>query len=144
MIVYFDTSALVKRYLRETDSDKVVALLNGSGHFFGSSVVAKVEMSAAFQKAVRMDIVSAAGAKEIWNDFLSHWQSFARLRVTEGTIERASDIAWKHGLRGYDSLHLAAAMFWQETLGMQVLIAAFDRDLRRVSRLTGLEVWFPD
>ena len=58
MIVYFDTSALVKRYLRETGSDKVVALLNEPDHFFGSSVITKVEISAAFQKAVRMDIVS--------------------------------------------------------------------------------------
>lgn len=144
MIVYFDTSALVKRYLRETDSDKVVALLNEAGRFFGSSVISKVEMSAAFQKAVRMNIVSSEAAVEIWDDFLDHWQRFARLRVTDATIERASDIAWKYGVRGYDSLHLAAALLWQETLGMKVLFAAFDRDLWRISRMTGLEAWPPD
>lgn len=141
MIVYFDTSALVKRYLRETGSDKVVALLNEPDHLFGSSVITKVEISAAFQKAVRMDIVSSAMAMEIWDDFLNHWQTFTRLHITVGIIERASDIAWKHGLRGYDSLHLAAASLWQETLGVTVAFAVFDRDLRLACLKAGMNPW---
>lgn len=141
MIVYFDTSALVKRYLRETDSEKVIALINESENLFGSVVVAQVEMSAAFQKAVRMNIASSSMATEIWNDFLDHWQSFTRLRVTVGMIERASDIAWKYGLRGYDSLHLAAALTWQELLSVKVTFAVFDRNLWLASQNAGLDSW---
>lgn len=141
MIVYFDTSALVKRYLREADSEKVVALLNESEHLFGSIVIAKVEMSAAFQKAVRMNIVSSAMAAEVWGDFLDHWQMFTRLRVTTGTIEKASDLAWKYGLRGYDSLHLATALMWQETLDTKVAFAVFDRELWQASQKAGLDAW---
>ena len=141
MIVYFDTSALVKRYLRETDSEKVIALINESENLFGSVVVAQVEMSAAFQKAVRMNIASSSMATEIWNDFLDHWQSFTRLRVTVGMIERASDIAWKYGLRGYDSLHLAAALTWQELLSVMVTFAVFDRNLWLASQNAGLDSW---
>lgn len=144
MIIYFDTSALVKRYLRETDSDKVVALLNEPDHLFGSSVIAKVEMSATFQKAIRMNILSSAMAEEIWGDFLGHWQVFTRLRVTTGTIERASDMAWKFGLRGYDALHLAAALLWQESLDANVVFAAFDHDLLQTSQKAGLEPWPQD
>ena len=140
MIVYFDTSALLKRYLREAGSDEVNAFLEDD-HIFGSLVLTQVEMSAAFQKAVRMNIVSSKLAKEIWHDFLNDWQSFTRLRVMAGTIEKASDIAWKYSLRGYDSLHLAAALLWQETLGMQVTFAAFDRDLWLASQKAGLEAW---
>jgi uncharacterized protein len=141
MIVYFDTSALVKRYLREDDSDKVIVLLNEADHIFGSLVVTQVEMSATFQKAIRMDVASPKMAMEIWHDYLDHWRSFTRLGVSAGTIERASDIAWKYGLRGYDSLHLAAALLWQETLGMQITFATFDRDLWQASQKTGLEAW---
>lgn len=141
MIVYFDTSALVKRYLRETDSEMVIELLNGPDHLFGSNVIAQVEMSAAFQKAVRMNIASSAMATEIWGDFLEHWQVFARLRVTASTIEKATDIAWKYGLRGYDSLHLAAALLWQEMLGARVTFAVFDRNLWLASQNAGLEPW---
>ncbi len=141
MIVYFDTSALIKRYLREPNSEEVIAFLNTPDHLFGSIVITQVEMSAAFQKAVRMNIVSLADATEVWSDFLDHWQAFTRLRVTAGTIERASDIAWKYGLRGYDSLHLAAAVIWQETLDTKIAFAAFDRDLLRASQKAGLDAW---
>ena len=82
MIVYFDTSALLKRYLREAGSDEVNAFLE-EDHIFGSLAVTHMEMSAAFQKAVRMDIVPSKLAKEIWHDFIDDWQSFTRLRVRQ-------------------------------------------------------------
>jgi len=141
MIVYFDTSALVKRYLREAESDQVIALLNDADHIFGSVVITQVEMAATFQRAVRMEAASSKLAAEVWRDFLDHWQSFTRLRIFAGTIERASEIAWKYDLRGYDSLHLAAALLWAETLGVQITIATFDRELWLAGKKAGMLSW---
>ena len=141
MIINFDTSALVKRYLREADSDKVIALLNEADHFFGSVVITQVEMAATFQKAVRLNAASSKLAAEVWRDFLDHWLSFTRLRVFAGTIERASEIAWKYGLRGYDSIHLAAALFWQETMGTQITLATFDSELWLAAEKAGMLSW---
>ena len=141
MIIYFDTSALVKRYLREEDSDNVVALFNETDHLFGSVVLTQVEMAAAFQRAVRMDVASPKLAAEVWKDFLEHWQAFTRLRIFAGTIERASENAWKYDLRGYDSLHLAAALLWQETLGVQITMATFDRELWTAGQNAGMLSW---
>lgn len=144
MIIYFDTSALVKRYLREADSDKVIGLFNEAAHIFGSVVITQVEVAATFQRAVRMEAASAKLAAEVWRDFLDHWQSFARLRIFAGTIERASENAWKYDLRGYDSLHLAAALLWQETLGTQITLATYDRELWMASQKAGMSSWPPD
>ena len=141
MIAYFDTSALVKRYLRENDSDKVIELLNEADHIFGSIVLTQVEMVATFQRTVRMDAASPKLVAEVWQDFLEHWQSFTRLRIFAGTIERASENAWKYDLRGYDSLHLAAALLWQETLGTQITIATFDRELWVAGQKAGMLSW---
>lgn len=141
MIIYFDTSALVKRYLRESDSDKVAALFDEEDHIFGSIVVTQVEIAATFQRAVRMEAASSKLAAEVWEDFLAHWQSFTRLRVFAGTIERASENAWKYDLRGYDSLHLAAALLWQETLGTQIALATFDRELWMAGQKAGMLSW---
>ena len=143
MIIYFDTSALVKRYLREDDSDKVIALFTETDHLFGSVIVTQVELAATFQRAVRMDAASPKLAAEVWMDFLDHWQSFTRLRIFAGTIERASGIAWNYGLRGYDSLHLAAALLWQETLGVQITLATFDRELWLAGQKAGMLSWPP-
>jgi uncharacterized protein len=144
MIIYFDTSALVKRYLRETDSDKVVTLFNEGDHIFGSVVITQVEIAATFQRAVRMDAASSKLAAEVWGDFLDHWQSFTRLRIFAGTIERASENAWKYDLRGYNALHLAAALLWQETLGAQITLATFDRELWLAGQKAGILGWPAD
>ena len=141
MIIYFDTSALVKRYLREADSDKVMALFNEADHLFGSAVLTQVEMAATFQRAVRMEAASPKLAVEVWEDFLDHWQSFTRLRIYAGTIERASGNAWAYELLGYDSLHLAAAQLWQETLGIQITFATFERELWIAAQKAGMLSW---
>ena len=141
MIIYFDTSALVKRYLREDGSDKVLELFDEPDHLFGSVVITQVEMAATFQRAVRMNTASSKLAAEVWRDFLDHWQSFTRLRIFAGTIERASENAWKYDLRGYDSLHLAAALLWQETLGVQITLVTFDRELWLAAQKAGILSW---
>jgi predicted nucleic acid-binding protein len=144
MIIYFDTSALVKRYLREADSEQVVTLLNETDHLFGSVVITQVEMAATFQRAVRMEAASPKLAAEVWEDFLDHWQAFTRLRIFAGTIERASEIAWKYDLSSYNSLQLAAALLWQETLGMQITLATFDRELWAAGQKAGMLSWPAD
>ena len=88
-----------------------------------------------------MEAASSKLVAEVWQDFLDHWQSFTRLRVFAGTIERASENAWKYDLRGYDSLHLAAALLWQETLGTQITLATFDRELWLASQKAGMLSW---
>lgn len=143
MILYFDTSALLKAYVQENGSKDVIALMNEGDHLFGSIVLTKVEMASVLQRAIRVTGSSLETAVLAWQDFLDDWQAFTRLRVTAGIIERASDIAWKYGLRGYASLHLAAALFWQDALDTSVVFAAFDRDLLQASQKAGLEPWKP-
>lgn len=50
-------------------------------------------------------------------------------------------IAWEHGLRGYDAVHLATALVWRETLGEAVTVATWDRELWRAARDAGLSPW---
>ncbi len=141
MIVYFDTSALLKAYVQEKGSAEVLALMDEGNNLFGSTVLTKVEMVSAIQRAIRTTGSASINATKAWQDFLDDWDAFTRLRVTAVTIERASDIAWKYGLRGYDSLHLAAALIWQETLDTKVTFAAFDHTLLLASQKAGLEAW---
>ncbi len=140
MIIYFDTSALVKKYLYEDGSDEVNGLFL-KDNLHGSITLTQVEMSASLHKAVRMKLISANLASEALKDFLEDWQSFTRLRVTAAVIEKATDIAWKYSLRGYDSLHLASALLWQETLDIKVTFAAFDHELLSACHKAGLETW---
>jgi len=140
MILYLDTSALVKRYIRETGTDEVIPLVENAGSV-GSASLTKVEMAAALEKTVRQGWIKRKIALQAWQDFLDQWSSFTRLNISSGTIERASKLAWEYSLRGYDAIHLACAILWQETLETQITMATFDRDLWRASKKAGLAVW---
>ena len=141
MILYFDTSALVKGYVQEEGSKEVVALLDDVENLFGSIVITQVEMAAAIQRAARVIGSSSTSASNAWQDFMDDWPSFTRLAVSPMAIERATGIAWNYGLRGYDSLHLAAALLWQETLGTQISLATFDRELWLAAKKAGILSW---
>jgi len=140
MILYLDTSALVKRYIQEAGTDEVIALLE-SAESVGSASLTKVEMAAAFEKTVRQGWVKRKIAMQAWQDFLDHWSSFTRLNTSSGSIDRASALAWEYGLRGYDAMHLACALLWKETLETQITMATFDRDLWQASKKAVLAVW---
>jgi hypothetical protein len=62
-----------------------------------------------------------------------------RIRVTESLIARADGLAWTFRLRGYDAVHLAAALEWHDRLGEPITIATFDQDLWRASAEAGLQ-----
>jgi len=61
--------------------------------------------------------------------------------LTEVLVSRAVTLAWEHGLRGYDAVHLAAALFWQDVLGDSVTLASYDPQLWDAVKVTGLVAW---
>ena len=140
MILYLDTSALVKRYVSESGSKEVIALIE-QANAVGSTLLTRVEIASALTKAVRMSWVESDKAQIAWQDFLSDWESFARLPVTSGLVERASHLAREYGLRGYDATHFATALMWQELLENPITLATFDRELWLVAKKVGMEVW---
>jgi hypothetical protein len=50
-------------------------------------------------------------------------------------------MAWELGLRGYDAVHWAAGLLWQEGMDEAVTFATFDRRLWEVAGLRGLAVF---
>ena len=140
MILYLDTSALVKRYVVEPGSKDVNALIE-QAEAVGSAILTQVEMASALAKAVRMNWVDAKDAKNAWQDFLSQWPFFARLAVTPALVERASRLVWDYSLRGSDATHLATALLWQDTLEMPVTLATYDRGLWLAGQKAGMAVW---
>lgn len=61
--------------------------------------------------------------------------------MDESLVSRAEALAWEYGLRGYDAVHLAAALAWQERITMPIVLATFDRELWEAACQAGLEVW---
>jgi predicted nucleic acid-binding protein len=63
------------------------------------------------------------------------------LEVTPLVINRAGELVWKYPLRGYDAVHLAAALTWQDLLEEEITFGTFDRQLWEAVRNTDLKTW---
>jgi uncharacterized protein len=143
LICYLDSSALVKRYLTEPGSLQVRQLI-ADAVVLGSVAISRTEVAASFGKAARLGAVSREVAQTARGILQIDWRDFARIDVTEHLLDRASDLSWLYGLRGYDSVQLAAALLWQEGLDVPVVLATFDRNLWKAAARAGLEPYPPD
>jgi uncharacterized protein len=70
------------------------------------------------------------------------WGTFSIVDLTEPLVHRAATLAERHGLRGYDAVHLAAALEVAQS-GANVEFTAFDRLLNRAARRERLRLTVP-
>ena len=138
MILYVDTSALVKLYVPEPESGAVQALV-GSAQVTAVSVVAFVEARAAFARKRRERAVNPKDYRRIVREFDDDWDHYFVVDVTEPLVKRAAQLADKHGLRGYDAIQLYSAIVLHEQSGEAVSFCCFGGRLLRASRREGLK-----
>jgi len=126
VILYLDASALVKRYVAEPGSAEVGDAIS-KADVVGTALISRPEVAAAQEEA--------SACLQV---FREEWPDLMRVQVTEMAVTRADTLAWEHGLRGYDAVHLAAASLWQDALGEQVTFSTFDRQLWETAKRVGL------
>ncbi len=139
MILYLDTSALVKLYVPETDSVKITELVDAA-EMPSTSRIAYAEARAAFARKRREKAVTLRDYRIIVQDFDNDWETFFIVDVSDALIKRAGQLAETFALRGYDAVHLASAVIVSEQGGEAVMFACFDEKLSRAARRLGLTV----
>ena len=137
MIVYADTSALVKLFVTEEGSETTRGVLRQAA-VMGTGLLARAELGAALARGARRGLLSEADAKEARRRLEDVWTTWVRIGVDENLVSRAEALAWEHNLRGYDALHLASALAWQERIQQPVALLTFDRELWEAARRAGL------
>ncbi len=140
MNLYFDSSAIVKRYILETDSAAARAQVEAASNL-GTSMVAYAEVAAALARVARVSPVDRSAAAAMTFAFRADWFDMIRFPVDQATLDRAASLVGSYPLRGFDAVHLASALIWMEDLRAPVRFATFDRQLWRAARETGLDAW---
>ena len=139
-VYYFDSSAIVKRYITEVGTGWVIATADVSvGNDILVSLVARVEVPAAIFKRQREGSIAVADGALAIADFVSDFSTqYQPIGVTLQLAEQAASLAGKHGLRGYDAVQLATALEASEvrnSLGLSRLIfVSADEALNKASR----------
>lgn len=138
MILYLDTSALVKLFVEEAQSERVRRAVSG-GQLTVTHAIAYVEACATFARAAH-----ARGDHALFVALRTNldvqWRAWEILEATESLIRRAGDLAGQYRLRGYDSLHLAAAesAFTAFRGEVPFQFAVFDEQLAGAARQSGI------
>lgn len=116
--VYFDTSALVKRYVEETGSQWVRGLITSSRNVaIFTSQLTIVESTSAFARRVREGVLSANDYEVLLTAFnYDAMYRYIIADVVDITIDKACDLAGRHPLRAYDAIHLATAFLLNHEL----------------------------
>jgi predicted nucleic acid-binding protein len=140
LILYLDTSALVKLYVDEADSDLVRSAV-GRASVTASHVIAYAEARTAFARKAQ-DPTLAARISQWRSDLNRDWETLHLVEVSETLVRRAGDLAEEYRLRGYDAVHLAAAEAVSRIVGVATpfRIAAFDTRFSDAARAHGLSL----
>jgi predicted nucleic acid-binding protein len=133
VVLYLDTSVLVKLYVEEDRSAAFQALVNSSA-VAATSLISYAEARAAFARRFREKAFTPREYRGLTASFEKDWGNYLRIRASEALVKRAGDLAEKHGLRGLDAIHLASALLLAEELSSAVLFASSDQRLQEASR----------
>jgi uncharacterized protein len=129
---FFDTSALIKRYLRETGSNWVRAIVRSPQNGVVLSSLATVEVHAVVarqQKGQRLTPLRANRIRTLYLAHLSVANGYTRIPVSEALLERASELAARYQLRALDSIHLASAIIGRAAMNIAFIFVTSDKEL---------------
>jgi predicted nucleic acid-binding protein len=129
--LYVDSSALVKLYLSEPESEQSREFLT-SDPVWVSAAHTLVEVRRALQQALREPQL-----RRVRDTFARDWSTMDVVELDEATCSRGAEIAERTGVRTLDALHLAAA---QRAGGDGLTFVTFDRRQAAAARSLGWTV----
>ena len=143
--VYLDTSALIKRYIEEEGTERVVGVTDDLD---GVQVIildiTPLEARSAVRRRQREGDISGADAERILNQIEEDGSSLFLVQPsTSAVIEEAARLIDRHPLRAYDALQLAGCLMTRDNVPGPLTFACADARLCGAAELEGLTVLNP-
>lgn len=117
---YFDTSALVKRYVDEPGRREVLQLLRR--HECVTSAVLPVELRSALRRRVAEGSVDEARVSEILKRFTRDRAFWTLIEVTREVLTAAETLVATYPVRALDAIHVASAQAFARRLAAVAMI----------------------
>lgn len=141
--LFFDTSALVKRYYEEPGTETVDALIEGESTVVISSL-AVVETVSAFRRKYNRDGISELQMNRLLSAFFEEaLAEFVILPMDESAFQFSFSLVLEHDLRTLDSLQLSAALT-VDADDKPVTFVSADTELVAIADANGLTTVNPD
>lgn len=134
MILYLDTSSLVKLYVEEEGSE-VVRTRASEASTLATSIIAYAEARAAFARARREGTLTTQDLGGARRSLDRDWVRLLKVPADETLVLEAGELAESAKLRGCDSIHLASFFHLRRVLGTtEVVFSSYDEALNRAAR----------
>ena len=137
MILFCDTSALLKLYIVEAGSEALKARVVDA-EAVAVCRVAWAEAYAALSRRAREVPGDAPVIEQAKAALAQDWPRFVVMEVDQALVERAGNYADTFALRGYDSIQLAAAFEAGRIAQSPICFACFDARLNKAADVLGM------
>lgn len=134
MTLYLDTSSLVKLYVAEPETVAVRQLV-AEADVVATAAIAYPEARAALARRRREGSLPTRVFRIARRALDADWPRYLAIDVTGPLCRNAGDLAERYGLRGYDSVHLAAYLSVAQAAGpADVQFSCYDDRLTAAAR----------
>lgn len=133
MILYCDSSALLKLYVAEEDSESLARAAGGAD----ALAVCRITYAEAMAGLARRERERPRDGGSIGRAkarFDADWSRFLVMEIDQALVEQAGELADTFALRAYDSIQLAAVRTLHRHLPGEVRFACFDLRLRQAAK----------
>ncbi len=145
-LYYLETSALVKLYVYEAGTDRLLDLTaSDAGHRFAILSVAQVEFRSAIRGRQRRGEIPDNSADELIESFRRHAEGkFLIQPFSDSLLDVASALIDSYPLRGYDAVQLAGYLVLRSVSGTEEpTFVCADKVLLATARNEGCPVLDP-
>lgn len=145
-LYYLDTSALVKLYVREPGTERMLQLANRTAsNQLAVLALAPVEIWSAVRRRERASEISRAAADHLLASFQRHMESkFLRQPVTDAILDESCNLIDKHALTAFDAIQLAGYFALRTASGKNIpVFVSADRELIRAAEAEAVLVMDP-
>ena len=142
LIVYIDSSALIKIFVEEDGSLKIKQYMKETvavGNVcFMTAAITKAEIMAGLSAIRRGRHITQREFEEAVANFRDLWLVFSIADVTTALIDHAGEIGLTYKIKGCDAFQLASALECEADL-----LISTDNDLNAAAIAQGVNVWNP-
>lgn len=145
-LYYLETSALVKLYVLESGTERLLLLTDrSSGNRFAILSLSQVEFRSAIRRRERNGEIPASVANELLSAFKRHSETrFVTQMVSDFVLDIAAALVDRYALRAFDAIQLAGYAALKDTAGSDApIFVCSDQGLLAAAKLEGALVLDP-
>jgi len=145
-LYYLDTSALVKLYVREPGTERLLALATRSSeNRLAILALARIELRSAIRRRERNGEIPPLIATQLLEAFTRHVEGrFLIQTVSDFLLDVASVLVDRYALRAFDAVQLAGYMVLKRSAGTDLpIFVCSDQELLMVAKREAIPILDP-